>query len=66
MHTPNVDNEIVRIIAAETDTPEETVLRMFEETWAEFSEGARVMDYLSVLVARRVRNNLQILKQELH
>jgi hypothetical protein len=66
MATPNVDNEIVRMIAADTDTPEETVSRMFEETWAEYSEGARIMDYLSVLVARRVRENLQTWKQELH
>lgn len=66
MATPNVDNEIVRKIAADTNTPEETVSRMFEETWAEYSEGARIMDYLSVLVARRVRDNLQVWKQELH
>jgi hypothetical protein len=66
MATPNVDNEIVRMIAADTDTPEETVSRMFEETWAEYSEGARITDYLSVLVARRVPENLQTGKQELH
>lgn len=66
MVTPNVDSEIVRMIAVDTNTPEETVSRMFAETWAEYSEGARIVDYLSVLVARRVRDNLQMLKQELH
>lgn len=66
MATPNVDNEIVKTIATDTDTPEETVSRMFAETWAEYSEGARIIDYLSVLVARRVRDNLQRWKQDVH
>lgn len=66
MATPNVDRELVKVIAADTNTPIETVSRMFEETWAEFSEGARVMDYISVLVARRVRDNLRIWHQDLH
>lgn len=66
MATPNIDNEIVKTIAIATDTPEETVSRMFAETWAEYSEGARIMDYLSVLVARRVRDNLQRWKQDVH
>ncbi|SPB14646.1 hypothetical protein NOV72_01889 [Caballeronia novacaledonica] len=44
MTMPNVDNEIVRMIAADTNTPEETDSRLFEETWAEYSEGARIMD----------------------
>ena len=66
MATPNIDSEIVRTIAIDTGTPEETVSRMFAETWAEYSEGARIMDYLSVLVARRVRDNLQRWKQDMH
>lgn len=66
MATPNVDSEIVKEIAAKTNTPVETVSRMYEETWAEYSEGARIMDYLSVLVARRVRDNLLRWKQEMH
>jgi hypothetical protein len=66
MATPNIDSEIVKTIAIATDTPEETVSRMFAETWAEYSEGARIMDYLSVLVARRVRDNLQRWKQDVH
>jgi hypothetical protein len=66
MATPNVDDEIVRMIATDTNTPVDTVSRMFAETWAEYSEGAQIMDYLSVLVARRVRDNLQRWKQEAH
>ncbi|MBB4513301.1 DUF3562 domain-containing protein [Paraburkholderia fungorum] len=66
MATPNVDSDIVKEIAAKTNTPVETVSRMYEETWAEYSEGARIMDYLSVLVARRVRDNLLRWKQEMH
>jgi hypothetical protein len=66
MATPNVDSDIVKEIAAKTNTPVETVSRMYEETWAEYSEGARIMDYLSVLVARRVRDNLLRWKQEMY
>jgi hypothetical protein len=66
MAMPNVDSEIVKTIAADTDTPAETVSRMFAETWAEYSEDAKIMDYLSVLVARRVRDNLLRWKQEVH
>ncbi|MGF6262763.1 hypothetical protein OKW49_003691 [Paraburkholderia youngii] len=66
MATPNIDSEIVKMIAADTDTPAETVSRMFAETWAEYSEGAKIMDYLSVLVARRVPDNLLRWKQEVH
>ncbi|WP_206998637.1 DUF3562 domain-containing protein [Trinickia mobilis] len=66
MATPNVDNDIVKVIATDTNTPVETVSRMYEETWAEYSEGARIMDYLSVLVARRVRDNLLRWQQDTH
>jgi Protein of unknown function (DUF3562) len=66
MLTPNIDKEIVKEIAIDTDTPVETVSRMYEETWAEYSEGAQIMDYLSVLVARRVRDNLLRWQQETH
>lgn len=66
MATPNVDNDIVEHIATDTNTPVETVSRMYQETWAEYSEGARIMDYLSVLVARRVRDNLLRWQQDTH
>jgi hypothetical protein len=58
--------ELVKAIAAETHAPMETVSRMYEETWAAFSDGARIMDYLTVLVARRVRENLRSLRQDAH
>jgi hypothetical protein len=51
--------EIVQSIAAETRVPPETVSQLYEETLAQFSEGARIHDYLAVLVARRVRENLR-------
>lgn len=66
MTTPNVDNAIVQSIASDTNVPLETVSRMYEETWADYSEGARIVDYLPVLVARRVRDNLRQWKQEIH
>jgi len=55
---PNVE-DVVKAIASDTNTPTETVSRMFADTWAEYSEGARIMDYMTVLVARRVRENLR-------
>jgi hypothetical protein len=66
METPNIDKELVKSIAIDTNTPLETVSRMFEETWAEYSEGARITDYLSVLVSRKVRENLTRWQQEVH
>jgi hypothetical protein len=66
MATPNIDSEIVKMIAADTDTSAETVSRMFAETWAKYSEDAKIMDYLSVLVARGVRDNVLRWKQEVH
>lgn len=66
MQTPNVDDAIVKSIASDTHVPEEMVLRMYEETWAEYSVGARIVDYLPVLVARRVRDNLRHWTQEVH
>jgi hypothetical protein len=58
--------DLIRAIAADTNTPVETVLRMYEETWAEYNDGARIKDYLPVLVIRRVRENLRRWQQESH
>ncbi|AOJ68845.1 MULTISPECIES: DUF3562 domain-containing protein [Burkholderia] len=52
-------DEIVQAIASETRTPAEAVSRLYEETLAEYSEGARIRDYLVVLVAKRVRETLR-------
>lgn len=58
MGTPDVDN-VVKTIASDTNTPVAIVSMMYEQTWAEFSEGARIKDYLTLLVARRVREKLR-------
>lgn len=66
MDTPNIDSELVESIASDTHTPVDIVSRMFAETWAEYSEGARITDYLSVLVSKRVRENLLRWQQDSH
>lgn len=58
MRQPNVD-DIVKSIAADTRTPPEIVQQMYAQTWAEYSADARIMDYMSVLVAKRVRETLR-------
>ena len=58
MTLPHIEG-VARAIASETMAPFETVEKMCEETWARYSEGARIMDYLPVLVAKRVRENLR-------
>ena len=58
--------DVVNAIAADTNTPAETVSKMYAETWAEYSDGARILDYLTVLVARRVRENLRSAQQNMH
>ena len=63
MATRNVE-DVVKAIASDTDTPVETVSRMYNDTLAEYSEGARIKDYLPVLVTRRVRENLRRWQQE--
>ncbi|MGF6640067.1 hypothetical protein OKW38_006338 [Paraburkholderia sp. MM5496-R1] len=55
---PNVD-EVVRSIAEETDTPAETVSRMYADTLAEFRNEARVFDYVPLFAAKKVRNELR-------
>jgi hypothetical protein len=65
MAQPNVE-DVVKAITADTDTPAEIVSKMYAETWDEYSDGARIMDYMAVLVARRVRENLRSLRQDRH
>jgi hypothetical protein len=38
MVTRNVE-DVIRQIATATNTPEETVSRMYQETWAEYSDA---------------------------
>jgi hypothetical protein len=58
--------DVIKQIAVATNTPEDTVSRMFQETWTEYSEGARITDYMTVLVARRVKHNLRRWQQDSH
>jgi hypothetical protein len=52
-------DEIVKSIASETNTPPEVVLKLCEAAWVELSDGARIMDFLTVLVIKRVREDLR-------
>jgi hypothetical protein len=54
----NVD-EVVNAIAAETNTPAETVSKMYADTLADFKTDARVFDYVPLLVAKKVRDTLR-------
>jgi hypothetical protein len=58
MALPHIEG-VAKAIASDTMAPFETVEKMCEETWAHYSQGARIMDYLPVLVARRVRESLR-------
>ncbi|WP_414449485.1 DUF3562 domain-containing protein [Burkholderia sp. 22PA0099] len=51
--------EIVESIAIETRTPKETVSALYEKTLAEYREGARILDYVALLAAKRVKNDLR-------
>lgn len=56
----------VKAIASDTNTPAETVSKMYADTWAEYSDGARILDYLTLLVTKRVRENLRSVRQDRH
>jgi hypothetical protein len=58
MAQPNVE-DVIKAIASDTNTPTETVSKLYADTWAEYSDGARIMDYMTVLVAKRVREDLR-------
>jgi hypothetical protein len=59
MAQSNIDSDI-KLIAADTDTPPETVSKMYKDTWAQFSEGAHVTDYIGIIVAKHVRAILRL------
>lgn len=58
MAQPNVD-DMVKSIAKDTGAPPETVSEMVSQTLEAFSDGARITDYLTVLVTKRVREDLR-------
>ncbi|HEX7910976.1 MAG TPA: DUF3562 domain-containing protein [Paraburkholderia sp.] len=55
---PNVD-ELVRSIAEETNTPAETVSKMYADTLASYRNDARVFDYVPLFAAKKVRDQLR-------
>ncbi|CAE6727968.1 DUF3562 domain-containing protein [Paraburkholderia haematera] len=63
---PSNFEHVVRSIASDTNTPAETVSKMYADVWAEYSDGARVLDYLTVLVTKRVRENLRSVSKDRH
>jgi Protein of unknown function (DUF3562) len=56
---PNID-EVVKSIAEETDTPTETVSRMYADTLANYQHDARVFDYVPLFAAKKVRDQLRL------
>jgi hypothetical protein len=57
--TQTETSDIVQTLAQEADMPPETVAKMYDETLREFSEGAQVLDYVSLFTAKRVRARLR-------
>lgn len=58
MYHRDVD-QIVQSIAAETNTPAETVARMYADTLDHYRADARIEDYLPLFVERKVRAELR-------
>ncbi|SDE05704.1 DUF3562 domain-containing protein [Paraburkholderia lycopersici] len=57
---PKTDvDQIVHTIAEETNTPEETVARIYADTLDQYRAEARIQDYLPLFAARKVRATLR-------
>jgi len=57
---PKADvSKIVHAIAEETNTPEETVARIYADALNEYRAEARIQDYLSLFAERKVRATLR-------
>jgi hypothetical protein len=57
---PKADqSKIVHTIALETNTPEETVARIYAATLDEYRAEARIQDYLQLFAERKVRATLR-------
>jgi hypothetical protein len=52
-------SEIIARIANETKMPLDVVTHDYLETWNDLSDGARVRDYLTLFVAKRVTAKLR-------
>ena len=51
--------DIVKEIAESTHTDEETVGNLYAETLDEYRRTANILDYVSLLAAKRVRERLR-------
>jgi len=51
--------EIVHAIAEETNTPEETVARIYTDTVNDYRAEARILDYVPLFAAKKVRATLR-------
>jgi hypothetical protein len=51
--------EIVRAIAKETNQPEGRVLAAYDEATSALKHDARILDYVPLLAARRVRETMR-------
>ena len=60
------DNELIKSIASETNTPAEVVQKLYADTFAEFAEGATIRDFVPLFAAKRVRSTLREAQQKLH
>lgn len=58
--------QIVHNIAADTNTPEETVARLYADTLDGYSRDARIHDYLSLFAERKVRATLRERNKKRH
>jgi hypothetical protein len=58
MKTQN-PQDVVHEIAVTTHTAEETVSKMYAETIEAYRQDARILDYLPLLAAKRVREALR-------
>jgi hypothetical protein len=52
-------DQIVHTIAEETDTPEETVARIYANAVDDYRAQARILDYVPLFAAKKVRATLR-------
>ncbi|MEI5997387.1 DUF3562 domain-containing protein [Paraburkholderia bengalensis] len=51
--------KIVHEIAESTDSPEEVVSQMYSDALAAYQRDARILDYVPLFAAKRVRDTLR-------
>jgi hypothetical protein len=52
-------DQIVHAIAEETNTPEETVARIYADAVNDYRAEARILDYVPLFAAKKVRATLR-------